>query len=166
MLQRSHVLQFTLLFSVAAMVAALLIMPAPNAWAAEDNISEEADSSQQEEAQEWFRKGNDLRDHDQLQDAIKAYRRAIDLHEEFPEAYNHLGYALRLTGKFKPAVRAYTRALKLRPDYPEAHEYLGKAYLSLGKLNDARKHLMALRKLKSSLADELEEAINNRHSKR
>ena len=92
-------------------------------------------------------------------EAAADFRRAVDLRQNFPEAWNELGFALRETGQFADAVKAYDQALRLRPNFPEALEYLGEAYVKLGRLDDAREILERLRALDTEHAVELEAAI-------
>jgi tetratricopeptide (TPR) repeat protein len=93
--------------------------------------------------------------------AVADYRRAIDLRQDFPEAWNELGFALRHIGRYAEAIRAYDHALRLRPNFPEALEYLGEAYLKMGRREDARVTLVRLRGLDPSRARELEEVIES-----
>ncbi len=94
-----------------------------------------------------------------FREAAAHFRRAVDLRENFPEAWNELGYALRQNGEYEQAIAAYDRALKLRPDFPEALEYLGEAYVKLGRFADAASILDRLRALDAARAGELEAAI-------
>jgi tetratricopeptide (TPR) repeat protein len=92
-------------------------------------------------------------------EAAVDFRRAVDLRQNFPEAWNELGFALRQTGKYGDAITAYDQALRLRPNFPEALEYLGEAYVKLGRLDDARGLLERLRTLDLERARELDAAI-------
>jgi tetratricopeptide (TPR) repeat protein len=91
--------------------------------------------------------------------AEDAYREAIKLRADFPEALNGLGYALRHQKKYDESVRAYQEALRLRPDYAEALEYLGEAYVQMGRIADAQAVLDRLRPLDPKEAEELAKAI-------
>jgi tetratricopeptide (TPR) repeat protein len=92
-------------------------------------------------------------------EAVEDFRRAVNVRQNYPEAWNELGFALRQTGQYTDAVKAYDQALRLRPNFPEALEYLGEAYVKLGKLDDAKDVLGRLRALDSARARELEAAI-------
>ena len=92
-------------------------------------------------------------------EAVENFRRAVALRQNFPEAWNELGFALRQTGQYREALQAYERALQLRPNFPEALEYLGETYVKMGRLDEARKILDRLRPLDSAHAGELEAAI-------
>ena len=93
--------------------------------------------------------------------AASAFRRALALRSDFPDAWNELGYALRNQGRYAESLDAYHEALRLRPDFPEALEYLGEAYVKLGRLDDARGILDRLRPLDAERAKELAEEIAN-----
>ena len=91
--------------------------------------------------------------------AVSAFRQALALRGDFPDAWNELGYALRNQGRYSESLDAYHEALRLRPDFPEALEYLGEAYVKLGRLDDARRILDRLRPLDAERARELAEEI-------
>jgi Flp pilus assembly protein TadD len=93
--------------------------------------------------------------------AVAAFRRAVQLRPDFPEAWNELGFALRNQGRYPDSLEAYDRALELRPNFPEALEYLGEAYVKMGRLDDARRVLERLRPLDQHRAAELAEEIAN-----
>lgn len=57
--------------------------------------------------------------------AEAAFRHALALAENFPEAHSNLGIVLRLRGQYIEARAAFQRALDLRPDYAEALNNLG-----------------------------------------
>jgi serine/threonine protein kinase/tetratricopeptide (TPR) repeat protein len=50
----------------------------------------------------------------QLDDAIAAYREAIKLKADFPEAYNYLGLALQAKGQTDDAIATYEEAIRLK----------------------------------------------------
>ena len=91
--------------------------------------------------------------------AVQAFRDALALRGDFPDAWNELGFALRNQGRYPESLDAYHEALRLRPDFPEALEYLGEAYVKMGRLDDARRILGRLRPLDAERARELAEEI-------
>jgi tetratricopeptide (TPR) repeat protein len=91
--------------------------------------------------------------------AVGAFREALALRGDFPDAWNELGYALRNQGRYAESLDAYHEALRLRPDFPEALEYLGEAYVKMGRLDDARRVLDRLRPLDPDRARELADEI-------
>ena len=96
------------------------------------------------EAYEWYLRGNDyLRrgsfavagDRANLDKAVSAYQRAIELDTKFAAAYARLSYtytALQFFHSIHPhgerALQAVERALELDPDLPEGHLALGYYY--------------------------------------
>ena len=72
-----------------------------------------------------------------LDEAIVAFRRAIQIAPESPEAHNNLGNALRERGRFDEAVAACRRALELKPDFAEALVNLGASVAAQGQLEQA-----------------------------
>ncbi|MGH9794537.1 MAG: tetratricopeptide repeat protein, partial [Candidatus Acidiferrales bacterium] len=58
--------------------------------------------------------------------AIAAFRRAVEIQPEHPEAFNNLGGALAQTGDRAGAVEAFRAAIRLQPDMAGAHRNLAK----------------------------------------
>jgi Flp pilus assembly protein TadD len=110
-------------------------------------------------AEAEYNKGLQNKTANRFSEAAADFQRAVDLRQNFPEAWNELGFSLRKTGKYADALRAYDQALRLRPNFPEALEYLGETYVKLGRLEDAGNILVRLRTLDPARAQELDEAI-------
>jgi len=111
-------------------------------------------------AEEEYNRGLRLRASKEWAPAASAFRRATELRQNFPEAWNELGYALRHVGRYPDSVAAYEQALRLRPAFPEALEYLGEAYVMMGRPDDARRVLDRLKPLDAGRAKELAEVID------
>jgi Flp pilus assembly protein TadD len=111
-------------------------------------------------AEEEYNRGMRLRATKEWAPAASAFRRATELRQSFPEAWNELGYALRHVGRYPDSVAAYEQALRLRPAFPEALEYLGEAYVMMGRPDEARRVLDRLKPLDAARAKELAEAID------
>src|SRR5262249_45403627 len=92
--------------------------------------------------------------------AEAAYRRAIEARDQFPEAWNGLGHALKKQRRFGEAPEAHKKPLTRRPQCPQALEYLGETYVAMGKLGEARDTLAKRKPLDAGLATQLEGAIN------
>ena len=74
-----------------------------------------------------------------LQAAIDAYRQALAIKPDFPEAHRNLGTALqnrgsdlKNQGNLQAAINAYGQALAINPDFPEAHCSLSVIQFLLG----------------------------------
>ena len=70
----------------------------------------------------------------QLDEAIAAFRRAIELKPDHAEAHYLLGNYLDDAGRPVEAEAAYRKAVALRPDHAESHCNLGMALWRQGKL--------------------------------
>lgn len=69
--------------------------------------------------------------------ALDAFRRAIELDANYPEAWHNLGHALRANGDMAAAAAAYQSALKLAPGYRAARQNLGITLFHMDKINEA-----------------------------
>jgi tetratricopeptide (TPR) repeat protein len=72
-------------------------------------------------------------------EAEKAYRKAIELRLDFPEAHTNLGHALLDLNKPAEAEQAYRKAIALQPDLALARHGLGNALADQKKLAEAEK---------------------------
>jgi tetratricopeptide (TPR) repeat protein len=71
------------------------------------------------------------------EEAIAAYRKAIELKPDLPKAHYNLGNALRKQGKLEGAIPAYRKAIELKSDYAEAHTNLGLALAGKRRWDEA-----------------------------
>jgi hypothetical protein len=70
-------------------------------------------------------------------EAIAAYRRAVALNPDMPEAWLNLGNALKEGGQLDEAVAAYRRAVAVKPGYALGHSNLGYLLREKGRLDEA-----------------------------
>ena len=80
---------------------------------------------------------DDLKEQGQLEYAIYAYYKSIEMNSDNINAYNNLGNTLRDQGKLEQAILAYRRALKINPRDDDIHNNLGNVLLERGELNEA-----------------------------
>ena len=73
----------------------------------------------------------------QLDEAIAAYNKALQLEPDEPKALNNLGLALDNKGLFDEAIAALNKALQLEPDDPDALSNLGNALANKGQFDGA-----------------------------
>lgn len=78
-----------------------------------------------------------MRDRDQLDQAVAAYRRALEARPGYAEALCNLGVALRRQGKLDRAVAAYREALDIDPEMIEAWNKLSVALRQQGEMEAA-----------------------------
>jgi len=69
-----------------------------------------------------------------IDEAEKAYKKAIQLDEFFPQAQFGYGFVMLQKKMFNESIAAYTKAVRLRPDWPEASYMLGVAYKISGDM--------------------------------
>ena len=89
------------------------------------------------EAQDFFRNGVQLVQQGNVEEAIKAYTRAIELDGNFCDAMDNLGQLLRRKGKIDEAIHWYKRSIELFPKNSIAHLNLAVAYSFQGKFGEA-----------------------------
>src|SRR5262249_24097117 len=70
-------------------------------------------------------------------EAIDAYRKAIELKPDYADAHYSPGSALRGKGQLDDAIAAYRKAAELKPDYAAAHVSLVTVLLAQGKTDAA-----------------------------
>ena len=80
-------------------------------------------------------------------EAIKAFKQAIQIRADYAEAYNGLGDAYLYSEHYQEAITAYTQAIKLNPDFAEAYNGLGLAYSDIFQPEEALKALQQAIKL-------------------
>lgn len=73
-------------------------------------------------------------------EAIKHFRRSVELNSEIPEVWNNLGNALLEKGDLDDAEEAFARAIELKPEFAHVHNNLGKLQRSKGNREQAEYH--------------------------
>jgi predicted O-linked N-acetylglucosamine transferase (SPINDLY family) len=89
----------------------------------------------------WNDQGARLAQSGRLPEAMAAFRQAVALAPEYPEAHNNLANLYQMTGALEQAVEGYRTALRLRPEYAEAHRNLASALRRLGRLTESMEAL-------------------------
>ncbi|PYV32169.1 MAG: hypothetical protein DMG22_14295 [Acidobacteria bacterium] len=65
-----------------------------------------------------------------LDEAERAFRRALEINPSFADAYNNLGYLLERQGKPAEAIAEYKKAVEHKPSFRQAHFNLGRVLIS------------------------------------
>jgi tetratricopeptide (TPR) repeat protein len=105
-------------------------------------------------AEHWFQRGLALEETGApVEDAIAAYRKAIESNPGASGALVNLGTIAFRMRKMKDAADYYTRATQADPDYPLAHFNLGNLYDELGNFEAARRHYLEAIGLSPRYAD-------------
>jgi tetratricopeptide (TPR) repeat protein len=81
-----------------------------------------------------------------LDEAVRRYRRAIEISPGYAIAYNNLGVALRDQGNLEEAIAAYRQAVARRTSYPEAEYNLATALFEDHQPEEAIPHYLAARR--------------------
>jgi tetratricopeptide (TPR) repeat protein len=91
-----------------------------------------------ESAWAWFREGNELEAHGQLDEALIAYQKALEGDPALAAAHTNVGNLLFRRGERGEARAHYEEALKLDPEQPEARYNLGNLLDEVGEKELAR----------------------------
>jgi tetratricopeptide (TPR) repeat protein len=116
---------------------------------AEDGDEDAADANS---AAAWFERGCDLEE-DSPEEAMAAYRQALEMEPGLADAHLNLGRLLHERGESAAAERHYRQALAARPDDSTAAYNLGVALQDLGRLQEAAEAYDAALGLDRSFAD-------------
>jgi tetratricopeptide (TPR) repeat protein len=94
------------------------------------------EGAEPEPALEWYESGCALEE-DSPDEAMEAYRRALEIDPRLPDAHLNLGRLLHERGEMAEAESHYRLALGALPDDPTAAYNLGVALQDLGRLREA-----------------------------
>ncbi len=106
------------------------------------------------ESESWFQRGLELEEVGApVEEAIAAYRKALDLNAEAAGALVNLGTIYYRQRKFAEAEKFYQDAIAADPDYPLAQFNLGNLFDEQGRLADAMLHYRRALQLNPNYAD-------------
>jgi TonB family protein len=71
------------------------------------------------------------------QEAAEAFKQAVRLKPDDPEAHHGLGLAFQSLRQYDEAVASYNEAIRLKPDWAEPYSDLGVAYRSMKRFKEA-----------------------------
>jgi tetratricopeptide (TPR) repeat protein len=105
-------------------------------------------------AEEWFELGMacDTKA-ESLEQAVEAYRQAVDASPEWVDAHINLGTALYQLNRMEDALNQFLAAVEYEPENALAEFNLGCVLEQLGDADEAIKHLLRAIELSPSLAD-------------
>ena len=69
--------------------------------------------------------------------SLRSFKKAIEINENYVEAYNNLATSYINLGRFEKAIECLEKAIKIKPLYSNAFNNLASAQSDLGKYNDA-----------------------------
>ena len=64
--------------------------------------------------------GNALQNQGRLEEAVKAFKKALSIKPDHAEAYNNMGNALNEQGRLEEAIEAFNKAISIKTNYAEA----------------------------------------------
>lgn len=85
--------------------------------------------SQNDKAREYYSKGLKESNANNFQKAIEYYSLAVKEDENFPFAWDNLGYSYRQTGNYDEAIKAYKKSISLDPNHAFPIQNLAVAYV-------------------------------------
>jgi FKBP-type peptidyl-prolyl cis-trans isomerase 2 len=97
----------------------------------------EAKRSQAAAAEEFYKKGIELQNNGEIDEAIAYYRKAIGQNPKHAGAFYNMGVAFHGKGLIDQAILCYEIAIGFNQEFTEAHHNLGVAYNEKGKFDEA-----------------------------
>jgi FKBP-type peptidyl-prolyl cis-trans isomerase 2 len=88
-------------------------------------------------ADEFYKKGIELQDNGELDEAISYYQKAIAQNPKHAGSFYNLGVAFQRKGLTDQAILNYEIAIGLNKDFIDAHHNLGVAYKEKGQFDEA-----------------------------
>ena len=129
----------------------MVAMPQAKKQQAED---QRRTAKRQHDAEAYFLRGVELEQTGaRIEDAIAAYKKAIELDPEMAPAHVNLGTIYFTAHDWTKATACYKRAIEINPDYALAHFNLANLYDELGEQENALIHYQAALKLDPNYAD-------------
>ncbi|MGH9433052.1 MAG: tetratricopeptide repeat protein [Terriglobia bacterium] len=124
--------------------------PDPNAW--QQALTELNDELKLDpaSAEAEYEIGEVHRKHDQLNQAVAAFRRSLQLDPSAVPTRIGMAKALRALGRKEDALAVLEPARKAAPDDPDVHFLLASIYRSLGRTAEARAEVEAFERLQKS----------------
>lgn len=96
---------------------------------------------------EHLNKGDSYFRNNEINKAIKEFKKAIEADPNFALAYNNLGEVYAFLEMYKEAIHEYERALEISQELSEVHFNMVISYILLKNYDLARKHIDTLNKL-------------------
>jgi len=90
-----------------------------------------------EDKKDWLQKGYELSKQGKLDEALDAYRKALEIDPKFANAWYNMGIVFEEQGKLDEALDAYRKALEIDPKLANAWIGMGNTLNNQGKLDEA-----------------------------
>ena len=107
----------------------------------------------------YYRKGYCENDLEKYDDAVVSLKKALELENDFTNAYTELGYSYYALGKYDEALTRLNKAISLKKNQLPVY-YAGLCYVGLKQKSAAMKMYNDLKEMKSDNADKLKKRID------
>lgn len=116
--------------------------------------------SPEEEAKNLYEKALSLFAENEEEEAVVLLKKAIELHTDFPDAYESLGVILSRLEKYEEAIEIMNKLTQIAPEEPMARTNLSIFYMKIGNKEEAEKQMALATTLKFKKT-----MIENKHKK-
>jgi len=100
-----------------------------------------------------YNEGVKLQREARYREAVKSFRKAVELDPNLAEAYLNMAFCLQRIRRFDEAIKALQQALQIKPDFIEARYNLGTLYLKLSRYPEAIGELEKVVKARPYMAE-------------
>lgn len=83
------------------------------------------------QARLWHEQGIRALATDRLEDAVRAFRRAVEFNPKHAAAWNDLGVVMEALGNPVEAMNCYRKVLSIKPDHSQAKSNLGMLWMQM-----------------------------------
>ncbi len=125
-------------YGLTAICLVMLLLGGALPALAQPDRHDEQDEAASPAALAQYRKGERLAKEGQFTEAVAAYRQAIRLEPDYPQAYYEMGLAYAGLNQYPDAVKAFKEAARLQPEMGLIYENLGVVYIKMGQWREAR----------------------------
>ncbi len=94
-------------------------------------------SVKHQEALDYFNRGVDLYNSEQVDEAMEYYQKALEQDPDFAYGHSTLGTAFREQGRLEEAIEEYREAMRVNPKFSDLHVEIGEIYHQQGFLDKA-----------------------------
>ena len=103
-----------------------------------DSGADKVKAANERAAQDYLKSGLILAGEGRDDEAVRAFRQALSVKPDWPEARSLLGSALARAGKYAEAEVELRKAVTMKPDYAEGWNFLGEFLKERGKEGEAQ----------------------------
>ncbi len=118
-----------------------------------DALSQTVQTTMPKTAEEYFKRGNDYRNKNDLEKAIADYTEAVKLDPQLAKAFLNRAVVHFHLKDYDAAIADSTQAIKINPQYAEAYHNRGTAYGSKGNYTEALADIDQALKINPQLAE-------------